>query len=110
MERSATSPTRFEFLREPSNELAWKALDDRCRPLVVEFIRQLGANTADADEIAQRTMVGVWEAAQRAPFDLRKGPFKNWLFGIARHKLADLCAERMRQPLSPSQRSSHPAT
>ena len=106
MENSATSLTLLDSLRDPSDEGAWRRFDSRYRPLVVEFARRLGTPDAEAEEAAQRTMAGAWQACQRGQYERGRGRVKNWLLGVARHKIADLFAERARQPLSPSQRSS----
>ena len=106
MENSQTSLTLLNSLRDPRDEGAWRRFDGCYRPLVIEFARRLGAPEAEAEEAAQRTMAGVWKTFQDGRYQRSRGRFKNWLLGIARHKLADLLAEQARQPLSPSQRSS----
>jgi RNA polymerase sigma factor (sigma-70 family) len=106
MDRSITSLTLLESLRDAADQGAWQRFDDCYRPLVVKFARQLGLWPHDAEEAGQRTMAAFCEAYRNNRYDRQKGRFKNWLLGIAQHKIADLRAEKLRQPLTPAERSS----
>lgn len=102
---SSTSITLLAALVDPRNRKAWERFDRRYRPLIVRFAQQLGLSRHDAGEVAQQTTVSFYEAHQRGQYDPKRGRFQNWLLGIARHKVADFCAECARQPTPASQRT-----
>ena len=102
---SSTSLTLLEALANPADERAWEQFDRRYRPLLVDFARRLGLPAQGANEVAQRTAVAFFKSYERGNYDPARGRFKNWLLGIARHEMQDYCAERARQPVTPSQRS-----
>jgi len=97
---SSTSVTLLEALVDPRNRKAWERFDRRYRPLIVRFAQHLGLSHHDAGEVAQQTTVSFYEAYQQGQYDRERGRFKNWLLGIARHKVADFCADQARQPLT----------
>jgi RNA polymerase sigma-70 factor (ECF subfamily) len=93
-------------LRDPRNRAAWQQFDEAYRPFLVKYGLGLGLVRNDAEEAAQRVTVAVVEAFRNGGYDRARGRFRNWLLGIARNKIADLCAQRAKQPLPASQRSS----
>lgn len=69
---------------DPSRLRAWLA---KALPSVYAFVfARCGANQAVAEDITQETMVEV--VRHRGDFDGRADPM-TWVFGIARHKVAD---------------------
>jgi RNA polymerase sigma-70 factor (ECF subfamily) len=95
-----TSLTLLEKLREEHNDSAWKRYDDLYRPMLLKFALRLGLDQNDAEEMAQRTSIAVYTALQEGEYDRKKGKFRTWLLGIARHVIADMCAERAKEPAS----------
>ena len=106
MSTPRTSLTLLERLRDPSNHAAWQQFDEIYGPLLAAYGVKLGLKPQDAQEAAQRTTVAALEAFRHDRYDRARGRFSHWLLGIARHKIADLCAELARQPIPASQRSS----
>lgn len=87
VQESATTAAAAEFrslFDDPSRLRAWLA---EALPSVYGFVfARCGANRAAAEDITQETMVEV--VRHRSDFDGRANPM-TWVFGIARHKVAD---------------------
>lgn len=56
-------------------------------PRIKSFLMKGGANPDQADELAQETMIAVWQKA--ASFDPAKASASTWIFTIARNKRID---------------------
>ena len=66
---------------------AWSAMYDRHVADVFGFVHHLvGGNRALAEELNQDVWLTVVQGFDR--FDPRKGRFRDWLFGIARHRVS----------------------
>lgn len=95
---SDTSLTLLASLRDPADDDAWRRFDQRYRHLLVQFAERVGLDHHEADEVAQQTLIAFSKAHRTGRYDRGQGRFRNWLLGIAQHKIADLCAERKRLP------------
>jgi len=93
-----TSLTLLASLRDSADNDAWHRFDQRYRHLLVQFAERIGLDHHEADEVAQQTLIAFSEAHRKGRYDRNQGRFRNWLLGIAQHKIADLCAERKKLP------------
>lgn len=87
------SPTTTELLNglhEPGNRLAWDEFDARYRPILYAFLRRMGVNEMDADDVAQETLACFVRDYRARKYDREQGRLRTWLIGIARYRLADL--------------------
>lgn len=91
---SVTTSALLHGLHESGNEAAWRALDDRYRPILVATGRRFGLNEADAMEVAQETMLRVLEGCRGERYDRSKGKLRTWILTIARHRMIDLHRRR----------------
>jgi RNA polymerase sigma-70 factor (ECF subfamily) len=91
---SVTTSALLQGLHESGNEAAWRALDDRYRPILVATGRRFGLNEADAMEVAQETMLRVLEGCRNERYDRSKGKLRTWILTIARHRMIDLHRRR----------------
>ena len=66
-------------------------------PRVKSFLMQGGFNPESADELAQETMLTVWDKA--ASFDPSQAKASTWIFTIARNKKIDHIRKYKRVPL-----------
>ncbi len=95
-------PTRASLLlrlRDPQDEEAWRQFVDLYAPLVYGYARKQGLQDADAADLTQQVLGAVVGAVGRLDYDPKRGAFRNWLFTIARHKLANwnaACGNKMR--------------
>jgi RNA polymerase sigma factor (sigma-70 family) len=106
MSSSQTSLSLLESLRDPGDESAWRRFDDCYRPMLLSFARRLGLHEHDAHDAAQNAILAFRRQHTDGAYDRQKGRFKNWLLGIARLEIVDLCEDRARQPIPASQRTS----
>lgn len=77
---------------------SWHEFFDLYAPVVAGFARRAGLRGADLDEVIQETMLAVNAAFRRADggYDQARGRFKEWLRGIAAHKIADVWKSRVK--------------
>jgi RNA polymerase sigma-70 factor (ECF subfamily) len=85
-------PTRASLLlrlRDPRDEEAWSQFVDVYAPLVYGYARKQGLQDADAADLTQEVLRIVAAAIGRLEYDPARGAFRNWLFTVVRHKLAN---------------------
>lgn len=69
------------------DRLAFRVLFDHFAPRVKTYIAKLGCSHQQAEELAQETMVKVWNKASQ--FDSEKAAPSTWVFRIARNLRID---------------------
>lgn len=69
-------------------ENAFAALFSHFGPRVEAYLRRLGAQPAQAEDVAQDVMMTVWQRAVQ--FDDERAPVAAWIFAIARNRLIDV--------------------
>ena len=102
-----TSTILLQGIRDPANGPAWEQFDSRYRTVLLTTGRRLGLNPQDAEDAAQETLASFAESYRRQRFDRGKGRLRNWLLGIAHHKIHDVYRRRARRELLEADR---PAT
>jgi RNA polymerase sigma factor (sigma-70 family) len=76
-------------LRDPHDGVAWGQFVDLYAPLIYGYVRKQGLQDADAADLCQDVLTAVAGAVGRLDYDPAKGAFRNWLFTVVRHKLAN---------------------
>lgn len=76
----------IRIARDRSSE-AFNALFKDFRPRIKAFMMRQGADAALAEELAQETLVSVWNKA--AQYSQDRGTVANWIFTIARNLRID---------------------
>lgn len=76
------------------DKAAFAELFDYFAPRVKSFLMKGGANPDIADELAQETMITLWQKA--ASFDPAKANASTWIFTIARNKRVDGLRKKIR--------------
>ncbi len=86
------------ILRLPSHGdvEAWEEFISIYEPFLFRFAQRRGLQEADAREIAQSVFLSVAGAIDRWRPDKEKGPFRAWLFRIARNHLLNFIAKNHR--------------
>ena len=75
---------------------AFEHLYDRYAPITLGIIVRIVQDRAEGEEALQESIWRVWN--QAANFDPAKGPFRAWLFSIARRQALDLLRRRSVRP------------
>lgn len=105
-------PTPFPSLSEPSTSAsllqrategdasAWQRIVHLYGPLVYQWARRSGLQSADAADIVQETFTAV--AGRLGLFDSERSgaTFRGWLWTITRNKVVDVVRRRSRRPQS----------
>jgi RNA polymerase sigma factor (sigma-70 family) len=103
-------PASVETPRDPFADLveaiaagrdrqAFISLFEHFAPRVKSYLMRLGCQAAEADELAQESLLAVWQKA--ATFDRRQSSVSTWLFTIARNKRIDAVRRTRRPELDP---------
>ena len=82
---------------------AFEHLYDRFAPIVLGIVVRIVQDQAEGEEVLQESFWRVW--TQAATFDPNKGPFRAWLFSIARRQALDLLRRRSARPQAPRDES-----
>lgn len=92
-----TSSTLLEGLKDSGDKAAWMEFDRRYRPLVLAVARRLGLQEADAEDAAQETMTAFVQAYRSKRYEKERGRLRDWLRGMAVHKIRDIYRKRRKQ-------------
>jgi RNA polymerase sigma factor (sigma-70 family) len=98
---SALPTTRYSLLlriQDPHNQVAWAEFTALYEPLIYRLARQKGLQDADAQDLCQDVFRAVAGAAQRWTSDPDRGPFRAWLFRVARNLLMNFFRHKRRHP------------
>jgi RNA polymerase sigma-70 factor (ECF subfamily) len=85
-------PTRASLLlrlRDRQDDDAWREFVALYGPVVFGYARKQGLQEDDAADLSQEVFAAVARAVARLEYDPGRGAFRNWLFTVVRHKLAD---------------------
>ena len=69
-------------------------------PRVKSYLKRLGVNDSEADDLMQEVMLTVWRRAEQ--FDHRKARASTWIFTITRNKRIDAIRKERRPELDPN--------
>ena len=78
-------PTGFV---SPFDPVAWPAVDRRYRRALETFAIRLGMSDIDAEDIAQETLGALAVAVRNGRFDPASSDVSDYLFGVARKRVA----------------------
>lgn len=87
-EEPSTCPSLLQRARGGS-EQAWHNLVQIYGPIVYRWLRRCGAQSADAADAMQETLLAVSQALPRFDQHAPTTTFRGWLWTIARNKLRD---------------------
>jgi RNA polymerase sigma-70 factor (ECF subfamily) len=87
-EEPSTRPSLLRRARDGS-EQAWQNLVQIYGPIVYRWMRRCGAQSADAADVMQETLLAVSRALSRFDEHAAEATFRGWLWTIAKNKLRD---------------------
>lgn len=90
--RTSTHATSLllDRLRDPAEQEAWEQIDARYRPVISGFVRFLGLSESDAADVAQSTLVALFESLRSGAYRREMGRLRPWAMGIARRQASML--------------------
>jgi RNA polymerase sigma-70 factor (ECF subfamily) len=97
----ATPLTRSSLLlrlRHPRDEQAWAEFAVIYSPLLHRFACRRGLQDADAADLVQDIFGALARALERGAYDPARGPFRAWLFRVARNLSVNYLIRQQRQP------------
>jgi len=85
--KTVTNTYLLDGLKDSENQTVWRQFVERYRPMLERYAQRGGLPAADAQEVAQLTLVSFCSAYQEGKYDREKGRLRHWLFGIARNQI-----------------------
>jgi len=85
----ATRPSLLARLKDWSQQTAWREFDHGYAPLLRNVARKAGLTDAEADEVAQETLIAVAKKIGEFQHAGNRGSFRAWLYQQARWRIAD---------------------
>jgi RNA polymerase sigma-70 factor, ECF subfamily len=84
----STTTKLLEALKDPHQDAVWREFDARYRPVLCAIGRNLGLGPADAEDVAQETLVEFVKAYRAGKYDRTRGRLSSWIIAIARNRIA----------------------
>ncbi|XZE54088.1 RNA polymerase sigma factor [Planctomycetaceae bacterium SH139] len=81
-------------MRDPANVAAWDQFLELYAPAIYRTARNLGLQAADADDVVQEVLAAVAQSVSDWIDRQDRGPFRAWLFRMARNKAIDYLTRR----------------
>jgi len=81
-------------LQSLHDEAAWREFVTIYRPVVYRLARKRGLQHEDAEDLAQRVVIGVCRTIGKWEADPSKGQFRSWLASIARNAIINALTRR----------------
>lgn len=78
-----TTSTILGGLRDFEDRRAWARFVERFRVPIVRLAQGQGLPLADAEDVAQETLLAFADGFRAGSYDVEKGRLSRWLFGIA---------------------------
>src|SRR6266540_3966298 len=92
----ATRPSLLARLKDWSQQTGWREFDHDYAPLLRNVARKAGLTDAEADEVAQETLIAVAKKIGEFKHAGNRGSFRAWLYQQARWRIADQFRARAR--------------
>jgi len=93
-----TSASLLILAGREGNAEAWRRLEAIYSPLLRNWLRVDGVETADAEDLAQDVLLTVSRELPRFDHSGRPGAFRSWLRTTLVHRLQDFWRSRRREP------------
>src|SRR5947207_15653546 len=106
-EPPVTRPSLLVRLRDPGDAAAWRLFVDLYAPMIHGLARRRGLQAADAADLTQDVFRTV--AARHRDYDSRRGPFRGWLYTVARNRVSDFLDRRRTQVQAAGDTATHDA-
>jgi RNA polymerase sigma-70 factor (ECF subfamily) len=102
-----TRPSLLLRVRDSQDRDAWNHFVEAYTPLVFNFCRSRGLQSADAADVAQDVMTSAASALPRFEYEPGRGRFRDWLYRVTRSKVANFHRRRGREPAGSGETDVH---
>jgi RNA polymerase sigma-70 factor (ECF subfamily) len=89
-----TRVTLLGRLKNPDDQASWREFSDIYRPLICGVARKAGLTDAEAQDVAQETLLAVVKHMPGFTYDPAVGTFKAWLLKLTRWRIVDQFRKR----------------
>ncbi len=103
---SPTASQLIQCIAQTEDRAAFRQLFGYFAPRIKAYLLRLGANAAQAEDVAQETMLTVWRKA--ASFEPAKADAATWIFTIARNRRIDVLRRERYPTLSDEGQDQRP--
>ena len=86
---SATDASLLRRLSEDGDDASWRQFHETYGRLLHAVARRAGLSEAEAQDVAQETIIDVSRQMPGFRYDHARGRFKNWLLTIVRRRIAN---------------------
>lgn len=93
-----TSPTLLHRLRSPADAKAWARFVEIYAPLLHRHALSCGLQPADACDVVQDAMRGIFLALPRFDYRPDKARFRSWLYRVAENQVRQFLRSGRRRP------------
>jgi RNA polymerase sigma-70 factor (ECF subfamily) len=94
-------PTRASLLRrlqDLEGDPGWQEFFDIYWLFIFRNALAAGLGEADAEDVAQQTLIAVWKALPTFRYEPKRAAFKTWLIDILKCRIVDLRRKQARRP------------
>jgi RNA polymerase sigma factor (sigma-70 family) len=98
MSAPPTSPTLLQRLRTPDDAAAWERFVEIYAPLLHRHALSRGLQPADACDVVQDAMRGIFLALPRFDYRPDKARFRSWLYRVAENQVRQFLRHGRRRP------------
>ncbi len=92
-----TQATLIARLRDPDDQRTWDEFVRLYRPAIYRFARGQGLQDADAQDVTQKVLLAISQAAERWQPDESRGKFRAWLAQITRNAVINVVTRDARK-------------
>jgi RNA polymerase sigma factor (sigma-70 family) len=80
-----TRHTLLKKLKSADSESSWEEFYKYYKKFIYSIIIKMGVNEADSDDLAQKTLLKIWQALPSFDYNQKRGYFRNWLYTVTRN-------------------------
>ena len=96
MSRWETTTQKLDQMGVPQDTEVWEPFSNHFFPVICHMARQQGLTQADAEDVAQQTLLTFMQAMRQGKYHRSKGRLSAFLFGVAKRTILNACRLKAR--------------